>query len=325
MKHLLVHTKTFTRIERELLAFRDHVSPIVMDDEGDLKHPWGKSEAESLILYGTQDAYFSPAAPAFFQAAFASPVIAWFQSSAAGIEHPILQALGKQSDLYTSSHEQSDAIAEWALWAGLDHFQAGSARRAAQSAQDWARLGFRELCETHWLIVGFGSIGQAAGRKLRALGAEVTGVRRSAGSHPAADTMITPDEVSHALPQVDAVLLALPHTPETEGFANAAFFAAMQPGALFLNVGRGALVDEAALLEGLDQGRPGHATLDVFKTEPLPEDSAFWTHPSVTMTAHIAALTEASKVRTDRLFLRNLDAYLNGQAMQNVMPKSEFA
>jgi len=67
MKHLLVHTKTFTRIERELLAFRDHVSPIVMDDEGDLKHPWGKSEAESLILYGTQDAYFSPAAPAFFR------------------------------------------------------------------------------------------------------------------------------------------------------------------------------------------------------------------------------------------------------------------
>ncbi|MEL7232788.1 MAG: D-2-hydroxyacid dehydrogenase [Pseudomonadota bacterium] len=325
MRQFLVHAKTFARIERDLEVNRSHLSPIILDDEGELKHPWGKSEATAMIVYGTQDAYFSPAAPLLFQTAFGAQRLDWFQSSAAGIEHPMLQAIGKKADIYTSSHEQSDAIADWVLWAGLDHFQGGPARRAAQLKKQWARLPFKELCETRWLIIGFGAIGQATGRKLKALGAHVTGMRRSGGTSDAANAIVSPSNLQDELTKADAVLLCLPHTPETEKIANAEFFDAMKPNSLFLNVGRGALVDEAALLNALNKGIPAHATLDVFQTEPLPEESPFWTHPSVTVTAHISALTDAAKVRTDKLFLRNLEAFLNGQPLHNRVSETEFA
>lgn len=325
MRHFLVHEKTFARIERDLDTYRSHLSPLVLDDEGDLKHPWGKSEAEAMIVYGTQDAYFSPAAPVLFQTAMSARRLEWFQSSAAGTEHPMLQAIGKSAEIYTSSHEQSDAIADWVLWAGLDHFQNGLARRAAQRRKAWGRIPFKELCETRWLIIGFGAIGQATGRKLKALGAHVTGIRRSLTTSDAADQIMSPKQLDQALTSADAVLLCLPHTAETENFADAEFFKAMKPDSLFLNVGRGALVDEPALLQALANGRPAHATLDVFATEPLPEDSPFWDHPKVTVTAHISALTDAAKVRTDTLFLQNLEAFLNRRAMRNHVSKAEFA
>lgn len=194
MREFLVHAKTFKRIECALETYRDQLSPIIVDDEGDLKHPWGKSETDGLIVYGTQDAFFSRSAPVYFRTALSAPVLDWFQSSAAGIEHPMMQALGSKAKLFTRSHEQSDGIAEWVLWAGLDFFQGGPVRRAAQAAKNWTRLDFRELSQTRWLIIGFGAIGQATGRKLKALGAHVTGIRRSAGPSEAAHRLVTPDK-----------------------------------------------------------------------------------------------------------------------------------
>jgi phosphoglycerate dehydrogenase-like enzyme len=334
MKQLLVHETTFARIETALKPYADRISPIVMDDEGDLKHPWGeseagqikggKSEAVTSIAYGTQDAYFSPAVQTFFQTMFALPNLEFFQSSAAGIEHPMLQAIGQKASSYASSHAQSEAIAEWVLWAGLEHFQNGAARRAAQAAQDWKRMDFREISDTHWLIIGFGGIGRETGKRLKALGAQVTGVRRSGGSDDDAHTIITPDGLAAALPTADAVLLSVPHTPETDNMARGEFFAAMKPDSLFVNVGRGALVDEDALLAALDSGQVAHAALDVVRQEPLPMGNAIWTHPKITLTPHIAALTEQAKIRTDRLFLKNLGKFFAGEPLHNAVPKTSF-
>ncbi len=325
MRHLLVHEKTFARIEDALKSYSDVISPLVLDDEGDLKHPWGESEAKTAIAYATQDAYFSPAVMTFFQTLMGFEQLDWFQSSAAGTEHPIIQATGQKAALFSGSHEQSDAIAEWVLWAGLDFLQRGPDRRAAQAEQTWARLPFRELSNTTWLIIGFGAIGQATAERLKALGAHVTGVRRSGGSDPAADLILTPDQVVDALPNADVVLLSLPLTPQTENFSDADFFAAMKADSLFLNVGRGGLVDEDALLAGLDNGRPAYATLDVVLEEPLPADHAIWTHPKVTLTPHIAALTDEAKVRTDMIFVQNLERFLGSKPLINGVSKSVFA
>lgn len=328
MTDLLCHAKTFARIAGGLKPFTADITPMTMDDAGALARPWGGEVTEPparAIVYGTQDMYFSPAAPAFFELLGQTPTIDWFQSSAAGIEHPVLRAVGAKAGAFTSSHEQAPAIAEWVMWAGLDHFQKGPARRAAQAAQDWQRLAFREIGETRWLIVGFGHIGQAAAQRLRVLGAHITGVRRSAGAQPHADVMITPDALHAALGAADAVLLSLPLTRDTEAIADAAFFAAMQAGALFVNVGRGKLVDEPALLAGLDAGRPGHAALDVTATEPLPAGDPIWSRPDITLTAHTSALTEAAKRRTDALFLDNLARYLRGAPLRNRVEKSAFA
>lgn len=325
MRELLIHAKTFARIEASLKPYSDQISPLVLDDEGDLKHPWGKSEAKRTIVYGTMDAYFSPAVMTFFQSMFQVPQLDWFQSSAAGTEHPMLQAAGRKAGIFTGSHEQSQAIAEWVIWAGLDYYQGGRARRQAQADCAWTRLEFRELSSTKWLIIGFGAIGEACGTRLRALGADVTGVRRSGGTSPAADRIIGPDQVTDLLGDVDTVLLSVPLTDATENLADESFFSAMRPGALFINVGRGGLVDEAALMAALDRGTPAEAYLDVVREEPLPAESPIWTHPGITLTSHISAATEQSKQRTDKVFLDNLDKFLSGQPMRNVVGKEAFS
>ena len=303
----------------------DQISPLVLDDEGHLKHPWGESEAKASIAYGTQDAYYSPAVMTFFKTLFEFEQLDWFQSSAAGTEHPMIQATGKKAAVFTGSHEQSDAIAEWVLWASLDFLQGGHARREAQSEKAWKRLPFREIAGTKALILGFGAIGQACGRRLRGLGADVTGIRRRTGASEAADRVIPPSEAHAALPDSDIVILSLPLTEETENTADAAFLENMKPGSVLINVGRGALVDEPALLTALDRGVLERAYLDVVREEPLSSDSPIWSHPKITLTPHISALTEGSKVRTDKVFLENLEQFLKDAPLHNLVPAATFA
>ena len=324
MRQLLIHAKSFARIEDALKPFSDRISPLVLDDDGHLNHPWGESEAKAAIAYGTQDAYFSPSVMTFFQTLMGFEQLDWFQSSAAGTEHPMIQATGKKAALFSGSHEQSDAIAEWVLWAGLDFFQDGRARRQAQSDKNWTRLPFREIAGSNWLIFGFGGIGQACGKRLRALGAKVTGVRRNVSASDAADQVITPDQALQALPEADIVLLCLPLTDATENIADAALFERMKPGSLLINVGRGGLVDEPALLAALDRGAPAQAYLDVVREEPRSADSPIWAHPNITLTPHIAALTEGSMIRTDGVFLENVDRFLNGQPLNNAVHRDVF-
>ena len=210
MRQLLVHAKSFARIEEALKPYSDQISPLVLDDEGDLKHPWGKSEATGAIAYGTADAYFAPSVMVFFQTLFGLTQLDWFQSSAAGTEHPMIQATGKKAELFTGSHAQSHAIAEWVLWAGLDFYQGGAARRQAQKEEAWGRLPFREISNTRWLIVGFGAIGKAAGARLKALGADVTGGRRSGGGCPGSGRNITPEDPKGAPPGGSGLLFQVP-------------------------------------------------------------------------------------------------------------------
>ncbi|MCR9077586.1 MAG: D-2-hydroxyacid dehydrogenase [Hyphomonadaceae bacterium] len=325
MRTFLVHAKTFERIEDALKPFADQISPLVLSDEGDLKHPWGESEAKAAIAYGTTDAYFSPAVMTFFKTIFDFEQLDWFQSSAAGTEHPMIQAIGQKASLFSGSHEQSEAIAEWVLWAGLDHFQRGGARRAAQAEHRWDRLGFREISSTHWLVIGFGAIGQASGRRLRALGAEVTGVRRSGGNSDAANQIVTPDAMQDVLGRADAVLLCLPLSDETENLADAAFFKAMKSDSLFVNVGRGGLVDEDALIAALDTGHVAQASLDVVREEPLSAESPIWDHPKITLTPHISAQTPQSKLRTDQVFLTNLARFLADEPLKNQVNADMFS
>ena len=325
MRHLLVHAKSFARIEDRLKPFADHISPLVLSDEGDLKQAWGESEATGLVAYGTQDAYFSPSVITFFQTLLSHERLEWFQSSAAGTEHPMIQATGKKAERFTDSHEQAHAIAEWISWAGLDFFQRGPKRRAAQTAQTWSRLPSREISSTHWVIIGFGAIGVAAAQRLKALGATVTGVRRSGGASEHADEIITPGALPAALRSADAVLMCVPLTPETEHLANQSFFTAMKPDALFMNVGRGGSVDETALIQALDAGELAYASLDVAQEEPYPRDGPLWSHPKVALTAHISALTAESARRTDLIFLENLRRFLENEPLQNLVESKVFS
>jgi phosphoglycerate dehydrogenase-like enzyme len=165
--------------------------------------------------------------------------------------------------------------------------------------------------------VGFGAIGQAVARRVRAFEGQVIGVRRREGADPLADRMLEPHQVLAALPEADVVVLSLPLTAQTTALAGQQFFSAMKPGSVLVNVGRGGLVDEAALLLALDGDAPGHVLLDVFQTEPLPEASAFWSHPKVAVTPHAAARGSGRDARGDALFLDNLGRCLRGEPLLN--------
>ena len=322
MHKLLIHEGTFARIAADLKQRSDKVAPVVLHNDGEFRDADGNillKDVSFTVAYGTPDVWFSPLAQVFVQSCLQASDLQYFQSSAAGIEHPVLQALREKAGMYASSHEQSEAIAEWVLWAGLDWFQGGPARRVAQAGKNWGRIEFTEIADTHWAIVGFGAIGQATARRLRALGAKVTGVRRTPGDHEHADEMVQPADLVGKLEQMDTVLLCCPLTDETTGMADAAFFKAMKPEALFANVGRGGLVDEAAMLAALDAGEFGYAALDVVVEEPLPEESPIWSHPKITLTSHLAADTLGSARRTDKFMLSNLDRFLAGEPLRNVV------
>ncbi|MFN3912778.1 NAD(P)-dependent oxidoreductase [Hyphomonas sp.] len=329
MKTCFLHARTFARLRPRLKGLEAAVRFVTLDDAGKAHDGWTSEALDALppldMAFGNADAFFASVARDFMTAILKSPALDWFQSAAAGIENPALRMIGQKARLYTTNHTQAESMAEWALWQALDVLRDGPAHRALQAAGKWERVKAREIRGSRWLVVGYGSIGQAVGRRVSALGGEVTGVRRSPGPAEGAARLVAPDALMTELPRADVVLLCPPHTPETENMANAAFFAAMAPEALFMNLGRGALVDEAALMAALDAGRPAFAALDVTRTEPLPADSPLWRHPKIAITPHDSSDTPGTVAGADETFLANLARYLAGEPLTHLVDPAAFA
>ena len=142
-------------------------------------------------------------------------------------------------------------------------------------------------------VLGLGALGRSCARTLRDLGFDVAGWSRRAKEMDGITCLSGPEGLAAALSRADILVLLLPNTPATEKTLNAQTLALLPKGAVLLNPGRGALIEDAALLSALDSGQIGHATLDVFRVEPLPPEHPYWHHPKVTVTPHIAAETRA--------------------------------
>jgi glyoxylate/hydroxypyruvate reductase A len=140
-------------------------------------------------------------------------------------------------------------------------------------------------------MLGLGALGQACARALTGLGFPVTGWSRTQKNIAGIESVSGAEGLRRVLGAAEIIVLLLPLTAETENLIDAEKLGWLKPGAVLVNPGRGGLIDDDALLAALDQGRVGHATLDVFRTEPLPPDHPFWAHPKVTVTPHIAAET----------------------------------
>lgn len=318
MSRILFYEPAYRRIS-DRIATLPGVEPLLMTREGKIyesNREISADDARPEIGWATSDLFGGPIRE-YMVALLKSPSLMWLQSGAAGFDNPVFAQIVAKGARLTTNHSQSVGMAEYVLTTVLDHFQRGPERRKAQSAREWARLPYREVMGSHWLIVGFGAIGQEVARRARAFGAHITGVRRSSAPHELADTMMAPRELDVALPAADVVVLSLPLTTETEALVNAKFLAMMKASSVLVNVGRGGLIDEAALLASLDRGTPAHAILDVFRTEPLPMDSPFWNHPRVTLTGHASAIGSGLTPRTDALFVENLGRYVRGEALLN--------
>jgi phosphoglycerate dehydrogenase-like enzyme len=192
-----------------------------------------------------------------------------------------------------------------------------------QAAHHWEREGpIREVADMTMGIIGMGQIGNAVARRARALGMRVIGTRRSAverGPDAFADEVCPPTDLRYVVEQSDALVLAVPLTKETRGLLGRDELAAMKPGSFLINIARGPVVDEAALLEALQNGPMAGAGLDVFNDEPLPDDSPFWDTPNVIVTPHNAALAEHRAPRMIGLVCDNLQRYLDGRPLRNMV------
>ena len=151
----------------------------------------------------------------------------------------------------------------------------------------------RQVSEITVLVVGLGGIGREVARKLSGLGATIIGTSRHGRPVEHVDQQIRVEEISSTVPQVDAIVLTLPGTAATDKLIGADVLDAVKPGTILVNVGRGTVVDEDALVPALRDGRIGFAALDVFATEPLCEDSPLWDEPNVLVSPHTAALNAA--------------------------------
>ncbi|MCC2980182.1 D-2-hydroxyacid dehydrogenase [Sphingomonas sp. IC4-52] len=186
----------------------------------------------------------------------------------------------------------------------------------AQDRAEWLRdsPGKIELAETKAIVIGYGAIGRLIGDRLAAFGVEVTGVTRS-GSNGT----LTPDAWRARLGEFDWVVLAAPSTGETKSMIGGAEIAAMKPGAWLINIARGDMIDDDALLAALHSGKLGGAFLDPTNPEPLPADHPLWKAPNCMISMHLSGRSQTKMFqRAGAMFLRNLEAYRTGRPMENV-------
>ena len=182
----------------------------------------------------------------------------------------------------------TEGMVEWVVGHSLRH-HLGMDRHIVNPGHVWDPTCPPLARERPVTILGMGALGSACATALRALNFPVTGWSRT----PKPGNLHGEDGLRQALSTAQILITLLPKTPETENLLNADRLALLPKGAVILNPGRGPLIDDDALLAALDRGQIGHATLDVFRVEPLPQDHPYWTHPNVTVTPHIAADTRA--------------------------------
>jgi glyoxylate/hydroxypyruvate reductase A len=218
--------------------------------------------------------------------------------------------------------QMSAAMAQTALWATLSLHRGFFEYAAQQRRSVWQQHRQKRAEEIRVLVLGLGAIGAVVAARLATQGYTVTGWRVTPGGRPAPDgvTVVAGDAaLRQVLPQAQVVINLLPLTPTTRGLLDAAFFAAMAPGAGLVNLARGAHVVEADLLAALDHGSLRHAVLDVFNTEPLPAAHAFWQHPHVTLLPHTAALTDHRSAA--QVVAANLQRLQSGEALQHLVDR----
>jgi phosphoglycerate dehydrogenase-like enzyme len=251
----------------------------------------------------------------FIDALLASDALRWAQSAGAGYDTWHFQELLRRGVRLSTAHVNNVPIAEFVMREVMDRFQRADRWRSGAAEHHWEHHEWREVAGSTWLVIGVGAIGSAVAARARGFDCTVIGVRRSPDGSEPVDEMLAPDEVTAALPRADVVVLTLPATDQTRHLVNDDFLAAMRPDAVLVNVARGSIVDEAALLRALDAGRPDFAVLDVVSEEPLPPEHPLWSHPRVVVTPHSSSGGHGRFARGADLFAENLRRYRAGEPL----------
>ena len=259
-----------------------------------------------------------------FDVAGLAPHLAWVQGVGAGYGQLLSAGLAGSGIRFTSaSGVNAVAIAEFVVGRLIQERKDFRALDAAQARHEWAPVYGTELAGTTVGLLGLGAIQTAVARRLAAFDVEVLACRRSARpGDTAADvaTLYPSGELHTMLARCDTVVAAVPETEETVGLMGVDAFAAMRPGSFFVNVGRGTLCDEAALVAALRSGHLRGAALDVTRVEPLPADDPLWDAPNLYLSYHCSSAPSALFENLHRLWNANIRRWLDGEPLTNEVP-----
>jgi len=242
----------------------------------------------------------------------------WVHSGAAGVGSSLHDAMRRSSVLFTNSAGiHGPPMAETVLGMILHFMRGFDFALAAQGDGRWDQAPFlaadtpvTELAGSTVGILGYGGIGREVGGRVEALGAHVLKLRRSGG-----------DPLERILAESHVVVVSVPDTPDTRGLLTRDRLRSLRPGAILVNVSRGRIVDEDALVECLREGRIRGAGLDVFQKEPLSPDSPLWSLPNVLLTPHVSAVSRGFWRRETELIVENFSRFLEGRPLRNLVDR----
>jgi D-2-hydroxyacid dehydrogenase (NADP+) len=259
---------------------------------------------------------------AFISACLHAPNLQWLHTFSAGVDSPVFAEFVRRGvRLTTSSGSSARPIAQTVMLMILALSRDLPAWARAQQRHEWAQHTGEEVEGANLAVIGMGPIGTETARLGAALGMHVVGCRRTVNGDEPCETK-TLDALPELLAWADYLVLALPLTDDTTGLIDAGRLALMRPTARLINVGRGQLVDEPALVDALASGRLAGAGLDVFAVEPLPADSPLWDMPNVIVTPHNSGNTERAHGRAAEIFVDNLGRFVRRDTLRNEVAAS---
>jgi len=255
----------------------------------------------------------------------------WVQMTSTGVGQ-LMKNLGLRSDVLVTTARGVHAapLGEFVFMVLLSHWRGLGHLQGEQRAHRWTRYCGEGVAGRRLAIIGAGDLARGLAERARAFEMTTVAIARDTGKTRAHDGLfdeIRPHRDLHAvLARADAVVVTVPHTPQTEGMIDRAAFAAMKPGVVFVNIARGQVIDEAALLDGLRGGHIGFAVLDVATTEPLPAESPFWDLPNVLVSPHSASTVVGENAKITEIFCWNLRCWLDGRLgeMRNVLDRERM-
>jgi phosphoglycerate dehydrogenase-like enzyme len=296
-------------------------APAVSDGDG------GSGSPEAIAAARGAEIYLGFGIPSGVATA-ATGTLRWAHSATAGVGSSLAHMSGSGVLLTNSAGVHAEPMADWVI-AAIAYFTRGLDRMiSAQRQRRWAKEDFtdgaipmREFRELRLGVFGLGGIGTAVARRGLALGMKVSGVRRrpERGGPKGVEWVGALADLPRLAGGSDVLVIAAPHTAETIGAVDRRVLERLPHQALVVNVSRGSLLDESALLELLELRRLRGAALDVFATEPLPQGHPFWTHPRVLMAPHVSAVSGRFWERETALIVDNIRSYLAGAPLTNLV------
>ena len=310
---VVISDNVWNRRKDELLHIAPHLQPIVYE---------GNDELSAEILPSVNTAFFSgdlwpERARGFMLSALKMPHLQWLHTFSAGIDNAVFTTFRERGvRLSTSTGASASPIAQTVMMYMLA-LSRNLARYTQQQREHlWQPHQFRELHGETLAVIGLGAIGHEIVRLGQAMNMNVTACRRTpSASDPCPTLPLT--SLHEVVSDADWVVIALPLTNDTRGLIDASVFAAMKPGVGFVNIGRGELVDEPALISSLQSGHISCAGLDVFAEEPLATESPLWDMSNVIITPHASGQSDQSLLRAEEIFVENVGRFVAGEQLIN--------